>query len=115
MTQPTIYHNPKCKKSREALERLQELNYEPNIVKYLDNPPSPETLQDVIQKAGLTVHDIIRKEEKQFKEEFKGKELSDKEWLKVLTENPKLIQRPLVVYGDKACLARPKEELEKIF
>lgn len=112
--QPVIYHNPRCKKSREALNALKEKGYDPEVIKYLDHPPTPDELKEVLKKADLKVDQVIRKEEKLYKEQYKGKELSEDDWLKVLNENPRLIQRPLVVYGERACLARPMEEMDKI-
>jgi arsenate reductase len=109
-----IYHNPKCKKSRETLQRIRDAGTEPEIVEYLKTPPSPDELRDLLQKLGMNAEDIIRKGEKVYKEEFKGKELSEEEWLEVLNQNPKLIERPIVVENDRAVLGRPPENVDEL-
>jgi arsenate reductase len=109
-----IYHNPKCKKSRETLQRIRDAGTEPEIVEYLKTPPSPDELRDLLQKLGMNAEDIIRTGEKVYKEEFKGKELSEEEWLEVLYQNPKLIERPIVVQEDRAILGRPPENVDEL-
>lgn len=111
----TIYHNPRCKKSRETLQILKEHGIEPEIREYLKDTPSPEELKAVVQKLDGGLDELIRKEEKRFKEEFKGKEFSEEEWLKVLHENPKLIQRPVVITEQKAVIGRPPETVKQLF
>ncbi len=111
----TIYHNPRCKKSKETLQLIRDQGIEPEVVEYLKETPSTEELKKLLNKLGMKPDEIIRKNEKVFKESYKGKELSDEEWLKVLHENPKLIERPIVVEGDRAVLGRPPENVKELF
>ncbi len=105
------YHNPRCRKSRETLEFLKEKGIEPELFFYLKTPPTFEELKEVVRKLGIKPYDLIRKNEKIFKENFKGKEFSDDEWIKIMTENPKLIERPIIIKEDKAVIGRPKEKV----
>lgn len=107
MEEITIYHNPRCSKSRETLAILKENGVEPQILEYLKEIPSKEELKLVLAKLNLNVKDIIRKGEKVYKEKFKGMNFTDEEWMTILLENPKLIERPIVVRGNKAVLGRP--------
>ncbi|HHJ49838.1 MAG TPA: arsenate reductase (glutaredoxin) [Phaeodactylibacter sp.] len=110
-----IYHNPRCSKSRQTLQLIKERGVEPEIVRYLDTPPTKEELRELLQKLGLKPEDIVRKKEALYKERYKGKTLSDEEWLEVLSQNPKLIERPIVVEGNKAVLGRPPERVLELF
>ena len=103
----TIYHNPRCSKSREALSILEEEGAEVEIVKYLQNVPTEEEMLLLLSKLNLKPFDIVRKGEKLYKEEYKNLTLNDHEWIKVMLENPKLIERPIVVKGNKAIIGRP--------
>ena len=105
------YHNPRCRKSRETLEFLKEKGIEPELFLYLKTPPTFDELKEVIKKLGIKPYDLIRRNEKIFKENFKGKEFSDDEWIKIMTENPKLIERPIIITDDKAVVGRPKEKV----
>lgn len=109
-----IYHNPRCSKSRNGLQYLEEKGCEFEIVKYLDEGLNENELADIIAKTGKKPFDFVRQHEKLFKEEFKGKVLSDKEWIKVLVENPKLLHRPIIVKGDKAVLGNPPENIDEL-
>lgn len=111
----TIYHNPRCKKSRETLQIIRDQGMEPDIVEYLKNPPEPEELRELLRKLGMKAEDIVRKGEKEFKEHFKGKDLSQEEWLKALKQHPKMIERPIVVEGERAVLGRPPENVQELF
>ncbi len=102
-----IYHNPRCGKSREGLEILEKSGKEYEVVLYMDQPPSVEELRDLIQKLGISPIDLVRKNERIWKEQFKGKRLSDASILKAMVEHPKLIERPIVVQGGKALIGRP--------
>ena len=106
----TIYHNPRCRKSREALQILQEKGLEPEIIQYLKEVPSVDELDVLFKKIGIEPQEGIRKGEKDFQENFKGKELSRSEWLKSIHDYPKLLERAVVVNGDKAIIARPPEK-----
>lgn len=109
-----IYHNPRCAKSRAGLQYLEEKGYDIEIKKYLTEGISELELQEIISKTGKKPVSFIRTQEKEFKDNFKGKEFSDNEWIKILVENPKLLQRPIVVNGNKAVLANPPENVENI-
>ncbi|MEX0813966.1 MAG: arsenate reductase (glutaredoxin) [Chitinophagales bacterium] len=106
-----IYHNPRCTKSRETLKLIQEKGVEPEIVEYLKTPPSEAELKRVLKMLDIPAEKLLRKGEQIFKDNFKGKKLSDAEWVKVMHENPKLIERPVVVKGDKAVIGRPPENV----
>ncbi len=106
-----IYHNPRCRKSRETLNIVQNHGIDPEIILYLETPPSRKEIKDLLKKLDMKAVDLVRKEEKLYKEEYKGKELSEEEWIKVMADNPKLIQRPLVVKGGKAIIGRPPESV----
>ncbi len=109
-----IYHNPRCRKSRESLAFLKEKGIEPEIILYLKTPPSFDELKDLISKLGVEPLELIRKKEAIFKENFKGKDLSADEWINAMVEYPKLIERPIIVNGDRAVVGRPKENIEEI-
>ena len=106
-----IYHNPRCTKSRETLNLIREKGVEPQIVEYLKTSPTAKELKEVLSKLKLKPQDIIRKGEDIYKEKYKGKELSDDEWIAAMVENPVLIERPIVVSGNKAVLGRPPENV----
>jgi arsenate reductase len=106
-----IYHNPRCRKSREALSLLQDRGLEPEIVLYLKDRPTREELKDLLGKLGMKAHELIRKGEAIYKETYKGKELSEEEWIEAMLQHPKLMERPIVVKGDKAIVGRPPEKV----
>ena len=108
-----IYHNNRCSKSRAGLKFLEEKGIEPAIVKYM-NGISAEELTDVLNKLGMKPMELIRKNEELFRKEYKGKELSDEEWIEAMVTNPKLIERPIIVKGDKAVVARPAEKIDEL-
>ncbi|MDH5655980.1 MAG: arsenate reductase (glutaredoxin), partial [Spirochaetia bacterium] len=99
-----ILHNPRCSKSRQALTALQEKGAEIEIVEYLKNPPSAAALKKILKLMGKKPEEIIRKNEALFKEKYKGKTFKDDEWIKILAENPVLIERPIVYTEKKAVL-----------
>jgi arsenate reductase len=109
-----IYHNPRCKKSRETLAILEENNIEPEIIKYLKTPPSEKELKAILAKLDMPAEKLVRKTEKIYKEKYKGKELSEDDWLEAMVEHPKLIQRPIVIKGDKAIVGRPPENVNAL-
>lgn len=104
-----IYHNPRCSKSRQTLALLQENGVEPEVVLYLENIPTANELKDLLRKLDITPIQLIRKWEKDWKENFKGKELSDEQLITAMIAYPKLIERPIVVKDTKAVLGRPPE------
>ncbi len=110
----TILHNPRCGKSRQTLKLLHEKGENVQIVEYLKNVPSVDEMTLIINKTGLKPEELIRKNERIFKEHFKGKALSDKDWIKAMVENPILIERPIVIKENKAALGRPPEDVLRI-
>ncbi|MBL4573173.1 MAG: arsenate reductase (glutaredoxin) [Gammaproteobacteria bacterium] len=110
MNKITIYHNPDCSKSRAALALLEENDVSPEIIYYLETPPSIEDLKSLLGKLGLQLHDIIRRSEDDYDElGFDDDTLSEEIVLDLLQKHPHLLQRPIVIKGDKAIIARPPE------
>ncbi len=109
-----MYHNPRCRKSRESLAFLKEKGIEPEIILYLKTPPTVDELKEVISKLGIEPFELVRKKEVLYKENFKGKDLSDDEWIDLMVEYPNLIERPIVINGDKAVIGRPAENIEEL-
>ncbi len=110
-----IYHNTRCKKSRAGLQFLQEKTSDFEIVEYLKNELSIAELTDIFKKLGKNPEEMIRKQEKIFKEEYKGKTFSDTEWIKIIAKNPKLLNRPIIVKGEKAVWGDPPENINQLF
>ena len=110
-----IYHNPRCSKSRQGLEIFEASGEKFDLIKYLDNPPSYMELAAILGKLNLKPIELIRKNESIWKEQFKGKELSDEELIEAMIKNPKLIERPIVVKDNKAVLGRPPENISQLF
>lgn len=110
-----IYHNQRCSKSRQTLAIIEEKGVQPEIVRYLETPPSREELISVLKKLEMQPSDLVRKGEAIFKENYKGKSYSEEEWLDILVQHPKLIERPIVVKGNKAVLGRPPENVLELF
>lgn len=106
-----IYHNNRCSKSRQTLELLQSHNQEVEVVEYLKQTPTADELREVLKKLGMKPEQLLRKGEDIFKEQYAGKNLSDDEWIQAMVENPVLIERPIVVKGDKAVIGRPPENV----
>jgi arsenate reductase len=109
-----IYHNSRCGKSRECLAFLEESDLEYEIIKYLDDVPSFEELKTIIEKLGIKPIELVRRKEKIWTESFKDKKMSDDEIIQAMISNPILIERPIVINGDKAIIARPLEKAASI-
>ncbi len=107
----TIYHNPRCGKSRSALALLEEKGLQPHIIEYLKTPPAKEELRAILRKLGMKPEQIVRKGEDVYKQKFAGKALTDEQWLDALVKNPILIERPILVKGDKAVIGRPPDNV----
>ncbi len=115
MAKIIIYHNPRCKKSRAGLAYLQEKNLDIEIVKYLDEGISESRIQEIFGMMDVKPLEMIRKQEAAFKQELKGKEFTDAEYIKAISSNLKLLQRPIIVIDNKkAVWADPPENLDKI-
>jgi arsenate reductase len=106
-----IYHNPRCRKSREGLAILENSGKEFEIVKYLEDGPSEKELTEIIKLLGIEPIQLVRKTEKIWKDDYKGKELSELEIIKAMVQNPKLIERPIVINRNKAVIGRPPENI----
>ena len=104
-----IYYNPKCSKCRIALEKIGDVEK----IEYLKTPPTKEELKKILNKLKMKAVEIVRKKEAAF-DKFKGKDFSNEEWIKILVENPILIQRPIIVKGDKAVIGRTEEKMQEI-
>ena len=102
-----IYHNPRCRKSRETLSILIEKKAQFEIIEYLKNPLKKSEIKNILSLLKISAEDLIRKEEKLFKESFKGKELTDAQCLELIYKHPILMQRPIVVKNQSAVLGRP--------
>jgi arsenate reductase len=106
-----IYHNPRCSKSRETLQILRENGVEPTVVEYLKETPTKEDLTLVLSQLNLEAESLLRKGEAIFKENYKGKSLSNDQWIEAMVKYPKLIERPIVIKGNKAVLGRPPQKV----
>lgn len=110
----TIYHNPRCSKSREGLQLL-ELEGKPfTTVKYLSEPLTKEEITEIIKKLNIKPIDLVRQKESVWIENYKGKALTDGKVIDAMVQHPNLIERPIVVNGDKAVIARPAERIKEI-
>ncbi|WP_296147782.1 arsenate reductase (glutaredoxin) [uncultured Flavobacterium sp.] len=109
-----IYHNPRCGKSREGLNIVENSGQEFEIVRYLENVPSKEELKSILKMLEIKPIDLVRQKEKIWIENFKNKNLSDEAIIDAMIENPILIERPIVINGNKAAIGRPPQNIEKI-
>lgn len=111
----TIYYNPNCSKCRTALGELNERGEDLTVINYLDGVVTEEMLRDALDKLGCPAIDIVRTDEKLWQEKFAQGNYNNEEIIKILLENPSLIQRPIVIKGNKAVIARPAERLKELF
>ena len=112
MNEVVIYHNPRCSKSRQTLELLQQRGISPTVVEYLKTPPSAAQMQTILQKLGMKARHLIRTGETEYRElDLANAAYSEEELVAILVEHPKLIERPIVVHGDKAAIGRPPENV----
>ena len=111
----TIYHNPRCSKSRETLKLLQDKGIEPNVREYLKDVPSAEELQSVLTALNISARELLRTKEAEYKEQgLDDLSLSDDQVIEIMTRVPKLIERPIVIKGDQARIGRPPESVLEI-
>ncbi len=111
-----IYHNSRCSKSRQCLSLIENSGKKFEVIKYLENPPTISELTNLISKLGIEPIDLVRKKEKLWIENYKNKVLSSNELIEIMSKNPILIERPIVINGNKAVVARPIEKsLEIIY
>jgi arsenate reductase len=111
MSELTIYHNPKCSKSRATLELVEQHGDDLKIVEYLRTPPTAKELEALLAKLGLEPEQLVRKGEDVYKTEYAGKKLTRAQWIEAMVRHPILIERPIVVAGDRAVIGRPPENV----
>ena len=107
----TIWHNPRCSKSREALQILQESNSKIEVVKYLQSNPSKKEIQEILSKLDLSARELMREKEDIYKELNLKDELDEEKLIEAMVEYPKLIERPVLIKGDKAIIGRPTSKI----
>ena len=110
----TIYHNPRCRKSREGLQILENSGKEFEVRKYLEDVPTKEELRQILKYLNIPAEKLVRKNESIWKEEYKNKELSEEEIINAMLLHPKLIERPIVIKDNEAVIGRPPENIEKL-
>ncbi|WP_212629729.1 arsenate reductase (glutaredoxin) [Pseudomonas sp. KB-10] len=112
MTDLTFYHNPRCSKSRGALELLEARGLQPNVVRYLETPPSASELKSLLGKLGITARDLLRSGEDEYKAlGLSDTSLSEAQLIEAMVKHPKLIERPILIAGGKAVVGRPPEKV----
>ncbi len=111
----TLYHKPTCGTCQKVMKALKKKGADITAIEYLKTPPSLAELDALLKKLKLEPQMLLRKKEPLYQEKFADKDLSRAEWIKVLHENPILIERPVVVLGDRAVIARPPEKLDHLF
>jgi arsenate reductase len=107
----TIYHNPRCSKSRETLALLEGRGVQPRIVEYLKTPPTAAELEAIVGKLGIRPERLVRKGEDVYKAKYAGRKLTDAGWIAAMVQDPILIERPIVVGGTRAAIGRPPESV----
>ena len=111
----TIYHNPRCSKSRQTLELIKNQGLEPDVVLYLETPLSAQTIATLLKKLGISARQLLRRGEQAYKEQnLADNSLSEAQLIEAMVEFPKLIERPIVVSGDRAIIGRPPEQVMEI-
>lgn len=107
-----IFHNPRCSKSRQTLQLLQEQGIEPEVVEYLNESPSKTRLKQILKMLGMQPRELMRRKENEYKElGLADESLTQEQLITAMLENPKLIERPIVINGDKAAIGRPPENV----
>lgn len=109
-----ILHNPRCRKSREGLKILEDSGQDFTVVEYLKEPLTQEELTELLSKLDINAVDLVRKNEKEWKENYKGVEMKEDEVVAAMVAHPKLIERPIVISGDKAVVGRPPENIHQL-
>lgn len=107
----TVYFNPGCSKCRNALALLDEHDAAPRVIEYLKTPPIVAELRDILAKLGIRPLQLVRKSEEIYKTKYAGKTLTDEQWIEAMVADPILIERPIVVRGDRAVIGRPPENV----
>ena len=110
-----IYHNVRCRKSREALKIIESKSGKIEVIEYLKNPIQKKDLKDILKFLKISAIDLIRKNESIYKEEFRGKNFSNDEWVEIILKHPILMERPIIVKDNQAVIARPPEKVLNLF
>tara|TARA_B100001250_G_C19333217_1_gene585656 strand:- start:114 stop:452 length:339 start_codon:yes stop_codon:yes gene_type:complete len=106
-----IYHNPRCRKSREALKIIESKNIQFEIIEYLKNPINKSELRQILKFLNIPAIELIRKNESIYKEKYKEKKFSNNEWLDIICDNPILMERPIILKDNQAIIGRPPEKV----
>ena len=114
MSEFRIYHNPRCSKSRGACALLAERGADVEVIEYLKTPPTREELRALLKLLGLRAADLVRRNEAVFKEQYAGRELDEDGWIDAMLAHPVLIERPIVVRGERAVIGRPPERVAEL-
>jgi arsenate reductase len=115
MSELFIYHNPRCSKSRQTLALLEEQGVKPEVIEYLKTPPSVASLSKIIGQLGISARQLLRKDEAEYKDlNLADESLSEQQLIQAMCENPKLMERPIVIYNGKAKIGRPPEAVLEI-
>jgi arsenate reductase len=110
----TIWHNNRCSKSRNAVCLLEDKNVQAEVFEYLKTPPTAQQIKDVLTKLGVEPEALVRKGEEIYKAEYKGKALTYDQWIEAFVKHPVLIERPIIIKGDKAVIGRPIENIDTL-
>ena len=110
-----IYHNVRCRKSREALKIIESKSRKIEVIEYLKKPMQKKDLKDILKLLKISAIDLIRKNESIYKEEFRGKNFSNDEWVEIILKHPILMERPIIVKDNQAVIARPPEKVLNLF
>ncbi|MBP7850118.1 MAG: arsenate reductase (glutaredoxin) [Lentimicrobiaceae bacterium] len=110
-----IYHNPRCRKSRAGLQYLQDKGIQPTIIYYLKDQLGVDEIREILQLLNIPAADLVRTQEDLYRKQLKGKQFTEEEWIRILSSNPNLIQRPIVVKGHKAIVADPPARMDSWF
>ena len=109
-----IYHNPRCRKSREGIKYLESKKINFEVIDYIKNNLSSEQIRNILKKLQLKPIELVRKNEAIWKEKYKGKDFTDEQLIKILSNEPKLIERPIIVSEKLAVIGRPAENIDKL-
>ena len=111
MSNPTIFFNPQCSKCRTALSLMQERGLEARVIRYLESPPTADELRSVVKKLGIRPEQLVRRNEVTYKAKYAGRTLTDDEWIEAMVRDPILMERPIVIEGNRAVIGRPPERV----
>jgi arsenate reductase len=110
----TIYHNARCSKSRDVCDLLVKKKIKAEVIEYLKTPPTQKEIKALLKMLGIRASELVRTKEPLYIEKYEGKKFTEAQWVKILSENPILIERPIIVKGNKAVIGRPSEKVFEI-